>query len=150
MAWAYIIFGAVAMILELFVPGGVVFCLGLSALCTGALLLAGVLEGMSLSFMVCCVLSVVFVVPAQFLLKRFSDGDISVADTDEDAECFGQEVVVTEMLEDVEAKGRIKFQGTEWPAMSHGGSLAVGARARIIGRENLVWVVEEIPSLEKT
>ena len=150
MAWAYITFGVIAVLLEIFVPGGVVFCLGLSAICTGALLLAGVVEGLSLSFMVCCILSVVFVIPVQLGIKRFSDGDTSVGNLDEDTECFGQEVLVSQLVEEVEGQGRIKFQGTEWPAMSHGGTLPAGTRAVIIGRENLVWVVEELPSIGKT
>jgi membrane protein implicated in regulation of membrane protease activity len=148
MAWIYIVLGVVTMVLELVVPGGVTFCLGLASLMTGGMVYLGWIDTVPMSFMACCMMAVTFVIPMQFLLKGISDGDTSKANIDEDVDCFGQVVRVAKPIGEDNDDGRISFQGTEWPACSHGGQIAAGQLAKIIGRENLVWVVEAVSELE--
>jgi inner membrane protein len=143
LAWIYITLGIVAMLLELIVPGGIVMCLGLSSIVIGILVYNGFIQSASMSFMWCAILSVILVFPIQWILKRFSpDPETSVGNIDEDAECFGQWVTITKDVKQNDDSGRIRFQGTEWPASIRMGTLAIGNRAKIIGRDNLVWIVE--------
>ena len=60
----------------------------------------------------------------------------------EDADAFGSIAVVVEKLQ---ANGvRIHFRGTSWPAQLIRGDAEVGAKVRIIDRDNLIWIVEPI------
>jgi inner membrane protein len=148
MAWIYICLGALAMALELVVPGGVVMCLGLAALAIGGVISLGWLESASLAFMLFAILAVVLVLPMQWFLKRISEtGDSSISNIDEDSECFGQIVNVCEDVTNDSSKGRIRFQGSEWPAFSHSQAIKKGSSARIIGRDNLIWIIEPYQDL---
>jgi len=75
--------------------------------------------------------------------------DRSVGSTDEDADAFGTEVAVLVRVTEHQA-GRIQFQGTSWPARSVHGALEPGERARIVDRENLVWIVEPLAPMKLT
>jgi membrane protein implicated in regulation of membrane protease activity len=142
MAWIYFGVGLLCLLLELVVPGGVVFCLGLSSLVVSGLIAMGYIEGIGSAFMACSGLAVAMIVPAQMLLNRFSDGKSHVSNVDEDSEAFGQVVTVIEAIEDGQGSGRIRYQGSDWPAISHSGPIPVGGKCRIMARDNLVWVVE--------
>lgn len=69
-------------------------------------------------------------------------GERSVGSTDEDADAFGSIAVVVARLE---ANGvRISFRGTTWPAQLVRGEAEVGAKVRIVDRDNLIWIVEPV------
>ena len=42
------------------------------------------------------------------------------------------------------AEGRIHFRGSTWPATSYEHTLNKGDRARMIARDNLIWIVEPV------
>jgi membrane protein implicated in regulation of membrane protease activity len=104
----------------------------------------GWIDTLPMSFMVCGIMAVGFVIPMQFLFKSFCVGATSKSNIDEDVDCFGKIVVVIHDIGEEHNNGRINFQGTEWAACSHQVSIDAGGKAKIIGRENLVWVVEAL------
>ena len=142
MPWLYIAFGVAAMLLELVLPGGIVMCLGLSALTMGCLQFFGVLQDPTQCFMIFAIFSVVLVFPMQWFLRKMAPAsDYSISNTNEDLENCGQVVTVSETVLREQATGRIRFQGSDWPALSAGGTFPVGSQVKIIGRDNLVWIV---------
>ena len=56
-----------------------------------------------------------------------------------------------EVVTGVNAKdpaGRIRYQGTSWPAISLQGDIPAGRKARLLARDNLAWVVEPVEDTE--
>jgi membrane protein implicated in regulation of membrane protease activity len=83
-------------------------------------------------------------------LKRFFPPETSTKQGDEDVAAFGQLVEVTEDVVEVGQEpvtGRVRFQGTSWPAVAANGTIQKGQRARLVYRENLAWVVEPVDEL---
>lgn len=62
--------------------------------------------------------------------------------TDEDLEAVGSVVEVVESVTSSDQKGRVRFGGTTWPAISKEGTIPKGKKAKLILRDNLVWTVE--------
>lgn len=62
---------------------------------------------------------------------------------DEDLDFYGTIVEVVEPVGPDRSDGRIAMQGSTWKATSLEQELAVGTKAKVLFRDNLVWVVEE-------
>ena len=62
--------------------------------------------------------------------------------TDEDLEAVGCVVEVVESVSSADQKGRVRFGGTTWPAVSKEGTIPKGRKAKLVLRDNLVWTVE--------
>ena len=140
--WIYLTLGVIAMVLEIFVPGGIVMCMGLSAISIGALQLMGYFTDPSYGFMVFSIFSILLVFPMLWFLKKISPhSESSVSNIDEDLESCGKVVVVTETVMENNSSGRIRFQGSDWPATSAGGTFPKDSQVKIIGRDNLIWIV---------
>ena len=69
--------------------------------------------------------------------------------TDEDLDAYNHIVEVAETIPP-QSEGRIHFRGTTWRARNYDRDqpLAQGSQARLIFRENLVWIVEAIDMVE--
>lgn len=61
---------------------------------------------------------------------------------DEDLETFGMIVEVVKDVHPDHSEGRIALRGSTWNAMSVSEPIAVGALAKVLYRDNLVWIVE--------
>jgi inner membrane protein len=61
---------------------------------------------------------------------------------DEDLDAFGTIVEVTDSIHPDHTKGRIRLRGSSWYATSVSEPIEAGARARVVYRDNLVWVVD--------
>jgi inner membrane protein len=61
---------------------------------------------------------------------------------DEDLDVFGTIVQVLEPIHPDHHKGRIALRGTTWNATSISEPIEAGQRARVVYRDNLVWVVD--------
>lgn len=70
--------------------------------------------------------------------------------TDEDVEAVGKIVEVVKEVGSGNDHGRIRFGGTTWPAVTKEGVIMAGKKARILYRDNLVWIVEPHIELEKS
>lgn len=68
--------------------------------------------------------------------------EVHRAQVSEDVRAFGS---VVDVITDVSPRegGRVRYDGTSWPAVStNGTTIAAGRKARLVRRENLAWVVE--------
>lgn len=140
--WAWLIGGVLLIVLELFVPGLVVCFLGAGALLVALLRWLGVLTGTVNSFTVWFISSIVLLVGLRHFLLRFLPSDRSFQMTDEDLEALGSVVEVVESVSSADQKGRVRFGGTTWPAVSKEGTIPKGKKAKLVLRDNLVWTVE--------
>jgi membrane protein implicated in regulation of membrane protease activity len=140
--WAWLIGGVLLIILELFVPGLVVCFLGAGALLVAFLRWLGVLTGTVNSFTVWFISSIVLLVGLRHFLLRFLPSDRSFQMTDEDLQAVGSVVEVVESVSSGDQKGRVRFGGTTWPAVSKEGTIPKGKKAKLLLRDNLVWTVE--------
>mgnify|MGYP002619637696 CR=1 FL=1 len=61
---------------------------------------------------------------------------------DEDLDAFGTIVEVVESIDPDNTRGRIMLRGTTWNATSVSEPIEAGGRARVVYRDNLVWVVD--------
>lgn len=151
-----LIFLAVGLLLtaaELFLPGFVVIFAGLGAIAVAILRWVGVVEGLPASFVAWMVSSVVMVLALRSSLKRWFPPEESRHVDNEDLDLYGRVVDVLEEVGEAsdggEPRGRVRFGGTTWPAVTAEGSIAKGAKARLLYRDGLAWVVEAAPALEE-
>ena len=138
--WALI--GVVCIGLEILMPGFVIFFFGMGGLATALFCLipfiADILWLQIVFFIVLSILSLVF------LRKRFTKifagtvFDSRKGNSEEDG--VGSLVDVVETVGSVN-EGRIRFRGTTWKARIRDGEIASGARARIIKREGMVYII---------
>lgn len=143
MTWYWIIAGIILVVLELFVPGAVLVFLGAAAILVGLLLMAGLITGPIQAFTAWFIVSLVMLFTLRGLVTRFMPGEESWQSTDEDADAYGKIVEVAEAIEKSK-EGRIDFRGSTWPATCYEQTLEAGAKARIVTRDNLIWVVEPV------
>ena len=132
---------------ELFLPGMVAVFLGAAAMAVSLLRWAGMLSGWSESFFAWMLLSISMVIGLRGVVQRWFRPEESRNNTDEDLAAFGQVVEVVEDChenEDAPPTGRIRFQGSTWPAFSAQGTVPKGERARLVYRDNLTWVIEAV------
>lgn len=145
LAWIWLVFGIVLMALELVVPGLVVVFLGLAALLVAGGLGLGLIGGWVGALTAWFVTSTVLTLGLRSAFTRFLPGSSRKQLTDEDLDAFGEVAIV---LSEVGPKqgGRIRFRGSTWAAETTEQTLPVGSKARVIARDNLVWIVEAADS----
>ncbi|MCS3614373.1 NfeD family protein [Salinibacter ruber] len=141
LTWAFVAGGALLMLIEAVVPGGIAFFLGIGGVVVGGLRALGLLVDPLSSVVTWVFLSTGLTIALRPLMLRFVQGDVSLAMTDEDAEAMGETVTVVEAV-GPESPGRIRFRGATWDACTLEGRLPDGAEAQLLYRDNLTWVVE--------
>lgn len=139
--WLFVFGGLALMLLETLIPGGVAGFLGLGGLVVAGLRAIGLLADPLTAVITWVFLSTGLTIVLRPLAMRFVQGDISLALTDEDAEAMGQTVTVVEPVDEEEA-GRIRFRGATWDARTLEGRLPKGAKAKLLYRDNLTWIIE--------
>ena len=141
LTWAFVVGGALLMLIEAVVPGGIAFFLGIGGVVVGGLRALGLLVDPLSSVVTWVFLSTGLTIALRPLMRRCVQGDVSRAMTDEDAEAMGETVTVVEAV-GPESPGRIRFRGATWDARTLEGRLPDGAEAQLLYRDNLTWVVE--------
>ncbi len=139
--WIWFGGGVLLLAIELFFPHLIVCFLGGAAIVVAALRWLGLIPGFVESFAVWLVTSVVLLVGLRHFLVKWLPSESSVGITDEDVDAVGTIVEVVETVSEAD-QGRIRFGGTTWPAVSSSGTLLPGQKAKLLYRNNLVWVVE--------
>jgi len=140
----WFILGVALLLLELLMPGLVVVFLGVAALLVALLLYMGFVSTWTGALVAFFILAIVLVLTLRRIFARFASSDSKTASLDEDADAFGMVVDILNASEGDENRGRIMFRGTTWEAESFDGPLKEGGKARLLKRENLVWIVEPV------
>jgi membrane protein implicated in regulation of membrane protease activity len=150
----WLVAGAIFVLLEFLLPGGVAGAVGVATLLIGLFVWLGWLTSFGLALAIWTVLVVLSLLAMRLILKRFFPSPTSVGIYEEEIELQGSIVTVTEEIPRGN-KGRILVRGTTWiaafvdPVLSaHRGDLV-----RLVSRQNLIWYVEPanvIPQGENT
>lgn len=148
--WIWFFAGIGLLATELFVPGLVVCFLGLAAMIVAGLRWAGFFPGLVESFTAWFVTSIVLLVGLRHFLVRWIPSERSFQTTDEDLEAVGTVVDVVQQISSGDQNGRVRFGGTSWPAVTREGVIPVGGKAKLVLRDNLVWIVEAVPEIGDT
>lgn len=148
MTWVWLIVGIALIATELFIPGLVVVFLGLAAIIVAGLRWLGLLSGVLDSLTAWIVTSIVLLLGLRQFLLRWFPSERSFQTTNEDIEAIGSVVDVVHEISSTHQNGRIWFGGTSWPAISRQGVIPSGQKARLVLRDNLVWIVEPMPEIE--
>lgn len=141
--WFWLILGTVLILLEFFVPGLVVVFFGAGAFVVALLQWLGILDSWISSISAWFGSSFVIMMCLRGLLTKYLPGDISREFADEDEDAFGMIVDVLDTVTDHNNEGRIRFRGTTWSARCMEGEIKPGEKAKIIFRDNMVWIVEQ-------
>lgn len=141
--------GLILIALELVIPGLIVIFLGVAALIVAAALSLGLVTGWISALTLWFVASLGLVTGVRSAFTRFLPGGAEKGSTNEDLDAFGEWV---EVVDEVGPEGgRVRFRGSTWAAQTVDGKLSPGTKARIVARDNLVWIVEpadEWPALD--
>jgi len=138
----WLILGVALIAAEFLIPGLVVVFLGVAALLVSAGVHFGLLEGWMQILTAWFVLSLALVLLLRGLFARFMPGERETVNIDEDVDAFGKIVKVVRLINEDGTKARVSFRGAEWDAVSEDFPLKPGGTARLLGRDNLVWIVE--------
>ncbi|MDT8445804.1 MAG: NfeD family protein [bacterium] len=129
------------MLLEFVLPGLVVIFLGFGALLVSLGLYAGWIEGWMQALLSWFVVSTLLVLMLrELLLKLAPTGEVSKVELDRDQDWQGQVVAVVEEISPG-APGRISFQDSTWTAISEGETIPQGARAQLLEKRGMAFVV---------
>lgn len=141
----WLIGGILLMLLEILLPGGIVFFLGLGATLVALLLYSGVIDGWLQAFTVWFIGSLVLLFGLRGVVQKIVPAVVNRGRTDEDLDAYNQLASVCERIP-ADGEGRINFRGSTWPARSYQASLDIeaGTQVRIAFRDNLVWLVEPV------
>lgn len=144
--WIWLAIGVALIASETVVPGLVAVFFGLAALIVAAGSGLGLIEGLIPTLATWSVSSIVLVFGLRGAAKKFLPAESKRESTNEELRDFGSEVEVIEACDDDGMVGRIRFQGTTWPARCLDGQVGAGEMARIAYRDKdgLGWVVEKI------
>jgi membrane protein implicated in regulation of membrane protease activity len=145
MFMAWLIAGVVLMLLEIVVPGGIAFFLGLSAVLVALFLQLGLLDGWMQAFTTWFIGSIALLLGLRGLVQKILPAEVEKGKTDEDLDAYNQIVEVFERIP-AQGQGRIDFRGSTWVARNYHADrdLEKGSKVRIVFRDNLAWVVEAI------
>lgn len=140
--WIWFGAGVIFLLAEFVLPGLVVLFLGLGAMLVALGRWLHLLEGVISSFTAWFIISLVLVIFLRQLLARFVPAETSYQSPEENLNAQGTVVEVLDAVDDQHSDGRIRFQGSSWPATCLEGRIASGSKARLLYRDNVVWVVE--------
>ncbi len=130
------------MVGEIVVPGMITIFLGLAAVLVALGYKTGLLEGILSGFTTWFIASLFSIFVIREFVKKLLPGESSFKHIDEDVDAYGCIVEVIKNVTMENNDGRIKFRGTTWQATTTEHLIRTGEKARIVARDNLVWIVE--------
>mgnify|MGYP000674029547 CR=1 FL=1 len=140
--WIWFIGGILMMLSEFLVPGLLMVFLGGAAVITAIGLWIGLIDSFIASLVLWSVSSLTLTLSLRRLVRRFFPAESSFQAVEEDSDAYGTIVDVVETVSYDNDHGRIRFQGTSWPATCEEGAIPKGQKAKLLCRSNIGWVVE--------
>lgn len=141
---AWIIVGLVLIGLELVVPGAVIIFFGVGAVITGLLTMADILPGMQAQLLTWVLSSLVMVLLFRRKIAQWFPALERYDPRPEPEEILGRRIDVVEDILPDSKGGLVRFQGANWQAATSGRPIYAGDDAKIVGRKNLLLIVEPI------
>ncbi|HON55396.1 MAG TPA: NfeD family protein [bacterium] len=135
----WFIIGAVLAIFEFALPGLIIIFIGLACWGIALLLWLGVNLSFGMQLFLCAVLSVIFIV---FLRKKIIWLKGKEEQNVED-EYIGKTAIVVEKIIPDQQQGKIKLEGTTFPA-SASEVIEESEPVKIINKESIIMIVEKL------
>ena len=140
----WLIAGITMMLSEMIVPGMVIGFLGFASVLVAGARALGIVESLGASVGLWTVTSVGLVLSLRNVAKKYFPSEEKRVSIDEDASMYGKEVQVLSDCSDANDEGRIRIQGTSWPAKTVEGTIAAGTTAKLVYRDNVAWIIEPL------
>ena len=136
--------GIFLMAIEFLVPGLVMVFVGLGALTVALGMHLGYIDEIVQQFITFFISSIIYLLTLRFLVLRFVPSVTRKENIDEDEEVMGS---IVELVADINSGefGRVEHSGSSWQARAEGDqTILKGEQVKIIGRENITWIVQKI------
>jgi len=136
--------GIFLMAIEFLVPGLVMVFVGLGALTVALGMQLGYIDEIPQQFTTFFISSIIYLLTLRFLVLRFVPSVTRKANIDEDEEVIGS---IVELVADINSGefGRVEHSGSSWQARAEGDqTILKGEQVKIIGRDNITWIVQKI------
>ena len=136
--------GIFLMAIEFLVPGLVLVFVGLGALTVALGMHLGYIDEIVQQFITFFISSIIYLLTLRFLVLRFVPSVTRKENIDEDEEVIGS---IVELVADINSGefGRVEHSGSSWQARAEGDqTILKGEQVKIIGRENITWIVQKI------
>jgi len=140
----WIVLAIILSIAELFIPGGILFNLGIASLIVALGVHQKFLDTWVITLTAWFICASVLLFVLYFITERFFNGVQTIDNVHEDLDIYGKDVIVTETIGPGIHAGRVEFQGTTWNALSDGTKLNTGSHASIVCKDNISLIVEPI------
>jgi membrane protein implicated in regulation of membrane protease activity len=141
--WVLVVIGTLLLVAEAITPGFFVAVPGTVMIILGVLLLLGVdIFGTGIGVVVGVVIAIAAAGFTIWLYSRFTT-DTSPFTLSRDS-LVGREGQVTAPVNPDTISGKVRIGGTEWSARSVSGTIAAGAKAKVVRSEGVHIVVEEV------
>ncbi|MGB0453013.1 MAG: NfeD family protein [Bacteriovoracaceae bacterium] len=138
----WLIAGAIMILLEFIIPGGIIVFLGVAALTVGGLIHMGWVDTVTIAFISWFIISIIYMLFLRSIFMKYFEGDSEVHNVNEDEDLLGSLVEVVEEIFP-HSEGRVKFRNTSWVARSEE-ELKVGSKAVISGRDGNHLIVKSL------
>lgn len=137
-------FGIFLMIIEFLLPGLVLVFIGLGALTVVLGLHLGFIETVLEQFITFFISSIFYLLTLRFLILRFIPTSTKKENINEDDDVVGS--IVEVIVEISPGKlGRVIHSDSTWQAKANTeDTILVGEKVKIIGRDNITWIVQKI------
>ena len=136
--------GIFLMAIEFLVPGLVMVFVGLGALTVALGMQLGYIDEIPQQFTTFFISSIIYLLTLRFLVLRFVPSVTRKENIDEDEEVIGS---IVEIVADINSGefGRVEHSGSSWQARVEGDqTILKGEQVKIIGRDNITWIVQKI------
>jgi membrane protein implicated in regulation of membrane protease activity len=136
--------GIFLMAIEFLVPGLVLVFVGLGALTVALGMHLGYIDEIVQQFITFFISSIIYLLTLRFLVLRFVPSVTRKENIDEDEEVIGS---IVELVADINPGefGRVEHSGSSWQARAEGDqTILKGEQVKIIGRDNITWIVQKI------
>ena len=136
--------GLFCVIAELLLPGLVVIFIGLGAFSVALGMHFNYLQNFSSQLITFFISSIIYIFTLRLLILRFFPTNRVKANVNEDENVLGQ---VVEVVDTISAgkPGRILHSDSTWKAKSNGvEEILKGEQVKIVGRDNITWIVEKL------
>lgn len=140
----WLILGVLCILVEFIIPGLVVIFIGLGALSVVFALHYGFISNIQDQLLTFFITSIIYLFTLRFLILKLFPTNTKKENINEDENVIGTVVEVCEKITPT-IIGRVIHSDSTWKAKTISpNEFEVGEKVKIIGRENITWIVDKI------
>jgi membrane protein implicated in regulation of membrane protease activity len=138
----WLLSGAIMMLLEFIVPGGIIVFLGIAAMVVGGSSYYKWIVSTPMAFLMWFIVSIILIIFLRSIFIKYFEGDSQIQNTNEDLDLAGS---LVEVVEDIfpHKLGRVRFRDSTWGARSDE-EFKVGTKVVVSRRDGNNLVVKSL------